>query len=103
MSNFNTNAVITMLCGALHPKETTAAGFKIVHIGSNRLPVSILAMAPLNGKAWQKQSSFDSLATTMRSHMDNLSIPDLLTVVSTEVPLNTTMSYIEAETVKKDI
>ena len=99
----NTNAVLSMLRDSLQPKEATAAGFKAVHIGSNMLPVSILEMTPLNGKTWQKTSSFDSLATTLRSHIDNLSIPDLPNVVSTEVPLDTTTSYVAAEVVKKQI
>ena len=39
----------------------------------------------------------------MRSHVDNLTIPDLVTVVSTEIPLNTTTSFMEADVVNKDI
>ena len=60
-------------------------------------------MNPLNGKSWQKTSSFDSLSNTLRSHIDNLSILDLLNIVSTEVPLDTTTLYVAAEVVKKQI
>ena len=103
MSNPNTNAVMYMLRGALRPPEATATGFKTVYIISDRLPVRILEMAHLTCKAWQKSSSFDSLATILWSHVDNLGILDLLTVVSTEVHLDTTTSYIEAEVIKKTV
>ena len=52
MSNPNTNAVMSMLRNALQPKETTTTGFKIVHVGTDKIPVSILEMVSLNGKIW---------------------------------------------------
>ena len=35
--------------------------------------------------------------------MDNLSIPDLITSVSTEIPLDTTASFVKADVVKLEI
>ena len=35
--------------------------------------------------------------------MDNLAIPDLITVVSTELPLDTATSFTEAEVMKRNI
>ena len=46
---------MSMLQGAMDQKNPTAAGYKITHIGSDKLPVSILDIAPLNGKAWHKR------------------------------------------------
>ena len=103
MTNPTTNAIMSMLQGAIETKKPTAAGFKIIYIGSDKLPVSILDIAPLNGKPWQKKTTFDCLASTMRNHMDNLSIPDLITSVSTEIPLDITTSFVEAELVKSEI
>ena len=57
----------------------------------------------MNEKSWKKKSSFDSLATIMRSHMDNLIISKLVTMVSTEIPFETTTVFMEANVVKKDI
>ena len=54
MSNPNTNAIISMLRGALQGTKSTATGFKIVHIGIDKLPVTIRKMAPLNGKSCEK-------------------------------------------------
>ena len=97
---FLANTIMTMLQGALHKKKHTAAGFKTIHIGTDKLHVRILKIAPFNGKSWKKKSSFESLTTPMRSHMDNLSILDFVTVVSTEIPLDTTTAFIEVGVVK---
>ena len=72
-------------------------------MGSNKLLVKILDTAPLNGKAWQKKTTFDCLVSIMRIHMDNLSIPDLITVVFIELPLDTTTSFTEVEVIKRNI
>ena len=103
MSNPNTNTIMSMLQGAMEQEKITAAGYKIIHVGSDKLPVSILEITLLNGEAWQKKTSFDYLASTMRSHMDNLGIPDLITSVSTEIPMDTTTSFVEANVVKLEI
>ena len=103
MSNPNTNAIMSMLQGAMEQRKPTAAGYKIIFVGSDKLPVSILELAPLNGKAWQKKTSFDCLSSTMRSHMDNLGIPDLITAVSTDIPMDTTTSFVESNMVKQEI
>ena len=39
----------------------------------------------------------------MRSHIDNISTPDLITVVASEIPLNTTTVFVEANVVENDI
>ena len=83
MSNPNTDALMTILNRALLPPKSTAAGFKIVHIGVDRLPFSILDIASLSSKFWKKSTYFDSLPKAMRGHMGTLSIPDLVTAVST--------------------
>ena len=35
--------------------------------------------------------------------MENLSIPDLVTVLSTEIPLDTTTVFVEATEINKDV
>ena len=39
----------------------------------------------------------------MRIHMENLIIPDLVTVVSTETPLDIITVFVESTDIKKDI
>ena len=43
---------MSILNGLLKQPKPTAAGFKIIHIGTDNLPVSILDMAPINGRFW---------------------------------------------------
>ena len=86
MTNPNINTIISILNGPIQQPKPTAVGFKIVHIGTNKTPASILGMAPIDGKSWQNSLCFDSLANDMRSHMDSLSIHDLVAVVSTKSP-----------------
>ena len=82
MSNPNTNALMSMLQGALKSKPTTVVGFKIVEIGTEKLPVSIMDMVSIDGTIWEKKACFDCLASAMYNHIDNISTPDLLTVVA---------------------
>ena len=55
MSSPNANAIMSIIQGEMEQKKPTTAGYKIIHIGSDKLPDSILNIAPLNGKAWQKK------------------------------------------------
>ena len=101
MNNLNTNALMTMLNGAFPQSKPTAAGFKSVYIGLGMLPISILDMASLSSKYWQMSTCFDSLAKVMRGHIDTVSILELVTAVSTEIPINSTTTYVEASDMKK--
>ena len=97
----NTNTIVSMLNESFYNSKPIAAGFKIMHVGIDKLPVIILDIDPINGNSWQKRSCFDSLTNGMRSHMNNLRIPDLATVVSTELPLDTTTTFVEATDILK--
>ena len=47
MSSPNTNALMTLLNDAVRGhRKPTAAGFKIVYVGKDKTPLSILEMAP---------------------------------------------------------
>ena len=72
-------------------------------MGTNKLLVSILGMDHTNGKYWQKSSCFNSTANDMRSYTDNMVIPDLVTVFSTEILLDATTAYVEATEIKKEV
>ena len=52
MPNPNTNSLMAILNGAFRQSKPNAAGFKIVCIGVDRLPVSILNIDPLSSKSW---------------------------------------------------
>ena len=60
------------------------AGFKIVEAGTEKLPVSILNIDPSTVRLGKK---INSLSNVMRSHIDDLSTPDLITVVAVNSPI----------------
>ena len=101
MSNPNTNALMTMLTNAVQKEsETTAAGFKIVYIGKDKVPLNILEMTPIDSPAWKKSASFESLCTTLRGQADIHVVSDLLSLASLEIPIDTTSAYMEATRIK---
>ena len=60
MSSPNTNALMTLLTDAVKGnRKPTAAGFKIVYVGKDKTPLSILEMAPIEGDALKKSASFN--------------------------------------------
>ena len=93
MSNSNINALMLMIQGALQPKNVTVTVFKIVEIGTDKLPVSILEIASINATLWEKKAYFDSLSKAMSNHIDNLSTLDLITTVTSEVHIDTTAAF----------
>ena len=101
MSNPSTKTSMYILYGALQQKKSTAAGFKNAHIGTEN-PCSHFRYVLINGKAWWKKICFNSMSN-IRSHVDRLTIPDFIIVVSTEIPRDTTMAFMEADVLKKDI
>ena len=90
MVNPNTNTLMSMLHGALTPKKATASSVKIVEIGTDKYPISVMEIASIDGKIWEKKACFDSISTVMYNHIDNLSTLDLITAVSSEVHMETT-------------
>ena len=55
ISNPNTNALMSILHGALQTKTSTAVGFKMIEDGMDKLPVIILEMNSINRKTWKKR------------------------------------------------
>ena len=47
MSNPNTNALMTLLTDAVRDPKLTAAGFKIIYVGNDKYPLSVLEMTPV--------------------------------------------------------
>ena len=55
MSLPNTNALMSLLSDAVKGnRKPSAAGFKIVYVGKDKTPLSILEMAPIDGDVWKK-------------------------------------------------
>ena len=64
---------------------------------------TLLHLASLTDPAWKRGSTFDHLATVMKDHIDGHSIADLVSAVSTEMPISTKSSLMEANTAGEQI
>ena len=103
MSSPNTNALITLLNNAVREPKPTAAGFKIVYVGKDKYPMSILEMAPVDDDGWKKSASFESLSSTIRGQIDVQNTADLISVISQEIPIDVTTAFTESTRVKEKI
>ena len=54
MSNPNTKALMSFLENAASTRKSSAAGFKTIYVGPDKLPLSVLKMAPLTSPVWEK-------------------------------------------------
>ena len=101
ISSPNTNVLMALLNDAVrgHHKPT-AAGYKIVYVGKDKTPLSILEMAPIEGDAWKKSASFESLSSTIRGQMESYSSADLISVISQELPVDVTTAFMESMKIK---
>ena len=87
---------------ALLQLKSTVAGFKSTHDSMEKIPLIILDMEPFLVKQG-RHLYFGSLVNAMRGQMDTMSIPDLVTIVATEVSIDTIASFLEATEMKKDV
>jgi len=71
---------------------------KIIYVGPDKLPLSVLEMASLTSPVWKKSASFDR--PSIRNQMTTQSIPELVSVVNNEIQIDTTTAYVEATEVK---
>jgi len=98
-----TNALMALLRDASAPKKYSATVFKVIHIGPNKLHMSILETPPFTGHVWEKIVSFDSLANDMRRQIWSHTITKLTSVISNDLPVDTTTAFMEASEVKENI
>ena len=90
MSNPNTSAI----CIAnRHRQQSNAAisasQLKVVHIGKNKQPVTIVKMVSINEQAWKESACFGSLRNTVYSLVDAHSVAEITALVTNELPLDT--------------
>ena len=103
MTNTNTTAFVTLLNDTVRDPKPTAAGFKIVYIGKDKYPLSVLEMTPVEADRWKKSALFESLSATIRGWEDMQNTADLVIVMSQEIPIDVTSVFIESSRAKADI
>ena len=87
---------MVLLDYAFTTRHSSAAGFNIIHVGTDKLPFSVLEMAPLTSQVWKKSTSFDSLTHAMRDQVSTQWVPKSVSVVDDEITINTTTVYVES-------
>ena len=65
--------------------------------------VTVAKMKLLNSPSWQKSACFGLLFDTLSSLVPAHSVTDVVSLVSTELPLNTIVAFQEAQSVSKSI
>ena len=97
----NTSTLVRILNDAIRIEtKWTTAGFKIIYKGKNTFSLSILEIVPIDAKVWKRSESFNSLASTMQAQIDVHGTADLLSVISSEFPIDITTAYMESKKVK---
>ena len=94
MSNPNTLAV-----GAANRQRNNttasnlASGLKIVHIGKDMQPVTIVNMVSINRETWGKYAYFQCLKNNVYSLVNSYSPADVTIFVSGELPIDTCAAF----------
>ena len=98
MSNPNINALSlsTRFTDAPSSQDATS-GLKVVHIGKDMQPVTIVKMASINSQAWKKSACLTSLRTSVYNLVESHTVADLISLISHELPLDTGASFQAAE------
>ena len=71
--------------------------FKIVHLGKDQRPISVMRLATMEDPTWMRSATFNHLSKAMRGQMQNYTMADLVTVVANELPISTESAMEEAE------
>ena len=93
MSNPNTNALSLSNRQLNEFSSSLHTGMRIVHIGKDVQPINLPKMVSVNSLAWKKSASFNILSNTVTSLVDAHSVADIISLVSTELPLDTSAAF----------
>ena len=104
MSNPNTSA-LSMANRQRHQlgSDSTASNLKVVYIGKDKQPVTIIPMVSINGQAWKKSACFESLRNIVYSLADSHSVAEVTSLVSNELPLDTGSAFQASQSAAKFI
>jgi len=77
--------------------RTGNGNFKVVHLGKDQRPISVMKLTTLNEPDWRKGATFNHLSKAIKGQMKNYSLADIVTVVANELPISTESAMEEAE------
>ena len=100
----NGNNISTTTTTAMSSNTRVAAAartgngdFKVVHLGKDQRPISIMKLAGLNEPSWKRGATFNHLSKAIKVQLKNYTLADLVTVVANELPISTESAMEEAE------
>ena len=76
---------------------------KVVYIGKDQQPVTIIQMISISKPAWRKSACFESLRNTVYSLVDSHSVAELTSFIANELPLDTGSSFQASQIASKSI
>ena len=103
--NNMSNPSSAALALALRNRQGTSSSShgRTVHIGKDMQPINLPKMHSVNSHAWQKAASFGTLFDTVSNLVDAHSIADIISLVSNELPIDSSSAYQEAQAASKVI
>ena len=69
--------------------RTGNGNFKIVYLGKDQRPISVMKLAALNEPTWRRGATFNHLSKAIRGQLKSYTLADLVTVVANELPIST--------------
>jgi len=109
MSSPNTNAPIMRI--NQHSPSTSfntstnttsnLSGIKMVYVGKDQQPVTIMQLEHVTMPAWRKAASFDNLRNTVYTLVESHSVADVMALVASELPIDTGAAFQEAQAAAK--
>ena len=91
----NRNNISTTTTTAMSSNTRSAAdartgngNFKVVHLGKDQRPISIMKLAGLNELNWRRGVTFNHLSKASKGQLKNYTLADLVTAVANELPAN---------------
>ena len=94
MSNPNSAALAVALRNRNGTKRNSSSSGRTVYIGKDMQPIYLPQMKSINSYTWQKASSFGTLFDTISNLVDAHSVADVISLVSTELPIDTRVQHI---------
>ena len=82
---------------SLASKQSLGSGMRVVRIGKDSQPVNIAVMSSINSHSWRKSASYESLKRNVYSLATAHTVADLISMVSNELPQDTSAAFQEAQ------
>ena len=103
MSNLNTNVLARSLRNRGNAPDTSSSSMSVVHIVKDIQHVTLPKIKSVNSPSWQKSACFGSLFNALSDLVAAHSVADVVSLVSNELPLDTTATFHEAQSASKTV